>query len=159
VATNGFWSALTMATTLKLPMLFYVEDNGLGISVPSTCRRRAPTSPPTSRRSATCSCATATAPTPPRPRLLAEGVDHVRAGAGPALVRLTVPRLSSHSGPDNQKAYRTPEAIAADEARDPLPRLREFLLAHVMDEAEWTALEAEVARDVARRSPRRARAR
>src|SRR6202161_3988407 len=33
VATNGFWSALTMATTLKLPMLFYIEDNGLGISV------------------------------------------------------------------------------------------------------------------------------
>ena len=36
VATNGFWSALTMATTLKLPMLFYIEDNGYGISVPST---------------------------------------------------------------------------------------------------------------------------
>jgi 2-oxoisovalerate dehydrogenase E1 component len=33
VATNGFWSALTMATTLRLPLLFYVEDNGLGISV------------------------------------------------------------------------------------------------------------------------------
>ncbi len=36
VATNGFWSALTMATTLNLPMLFYIEDNGYGISVPST---------------------------------------------------------------------------------------------------------------------------
>src|SRR6201999_4327548 len=35
VATNGFWSALTMATTLQLPMLFYIEDNGLGISVRS----------------------------------------------------------------------------------------------------------------------------
>src|SRR5204863_3039214 len=34
VATNGFWSALTIATTLKLPMLFYIEDNGYGISVP-----------------------------------------------------------------------------------------------------------------------------
>src|SRR5689334_13079825 len=33
VATNGFWASLTMATTLKLPMLFYIEDNGLGISV------------------------------------------------------------------------------------------------------------------------------
>ncbi len=33
VATNGFWSALTMATTLSLPMMFYVEDNGLGLSV------------------------------------------------------------------------------------------------------------------------------
>ena len=35
VATNGFWSALTIATTLKLPMVFYIEDNGYGISVPS----------------------------------------------------------------------------------------------------------------------------
>ncbi|MBS1241702.1 MAG: Transketolase central region, partial [Gemmatimonadetes bacterium] len=35
VATNGFWSALTMATTLRLPMVFYIEDNGFGISVPS----------------------------------------------------------------------------------------------------------------------------
>jgi 2-oxoisovalerate dehydrogenase E1 component len=32
VATNGFWSALTIATTQKLPMLFYIEDNGFGIS-------------------------------------------------------------------------------------------------------------------------------
>src|ERR1700738_4458472 len=35
VATNGFWSALTVATTLQLPMLFYIEDNGFGISVSS----------------------------------------------------------------------------------------------------------------------------
>ncbi len=34
VATNGFWSALNIATTAKLPMLFYIEDNGYGISVP-----------------------------------------------------------------------------------------------------------------------------
>ena len=33
VATSGFWASLTMATTLKLPMLFYIEDNDLGISV------------------------------------------------------------------------------------------------------------------------------
>ncbi|MDB5368992.1 MAG: pyruvate dehydrogenase, partial [Roseomonas sp.] len=36
VATNGFWSALTIATTQKLPVLFYIEDNGYGISTPST---------------------------------------------------------------------------------------------------------------------------
>ena len=34
VATNGFWSAITIATTLELPMLFFIEDNGYGISVP-----------------------------------------------------------------------------------------------------------------------------
>ena len=35
VATNGFWSALNIATTQRLPLLFYIEDNGYGISVRS----------------------------------------------------------------------------------------------------------------------------
>ena len=34
-ATGGFWSALTIATTQQLPLLFYIEDNGYGISVTS----------------------------------------------------------------------------------------------------------------------------
>ena len=34
-ATGGFWSALTIATTQQLPLLFFIEDNGYGISVPS----------------------------------------------------------------------------------------------------------------------------
>src|SRR5262249_26045245 len=34
VATNGFWSALTIVTTLKLPYLFFIEDNGYSLSVP-----------------------------------------------------------------------------------------------------------------------------
>jgi 2-oxoisovalerate dehydrogenase E1 component len=159
VATSGFWSALTMATTLGLPVLFYVEDNGLGISVPSSFQTPGGNIAANLAsfgnlfvRDGDGSDPLATA------LLLAEGVDHVRAGRGPALVRLTVPRLSSHSGPDNQKAYRTPEAIQADEARDPLPRLREFCLAHVMDEAAWSALEAEVAGDVDGGARRRARA-
>jgi 2-oxoisovalerate dehydrogenase E1 component len=150
VATNGFWSALTMATTLELPMLFYVEDNGLGISVRSDMQT------PGANIAANLAsfrnlfirdgdgCDPATAA-----RLLAEGVDHVRGGRGPALVRLTVPRLSSHSGPDNQRGYRTAEEIAADEARDPLPRLRDLLLDGRMTEAEWAALEEEALRDVA----------
>src|SRR6201996_9388649 len=34
-ATNGFWAALNIATTERLPMLFFIEDNGYGISVPA----------------------------------------------------------------------------------------------------------------------------
>jgi len=33
VAANGFWAALNAATTQKLPLLFFIEDNGYGISV------------------------------------------------------------------------------------------------------------------------------
>ena len=35
-ATNGFWSALNIATTQRLPLLIFIEDNAYGISVPST---------------------------------------------------------------------------------------------------------------------------
>ncbi|HEX5970304.1 MAG TPA: transketolase C-terminal domain-containing protein [Gemmatimonadaceae bacterium] len=149
VATNGFWSALTMATTLKLPMLFYIEDNGLGISVRgemqtpggNIAKNLASFGNLFLRDGDGCDPAQAAA-------LIAECVDHVRTGQGPALVHLTVPRLSSHSGPDNQKGYRSEVEIAADVARDPLPKLRTHLVPAFMSEAQWTALEAEVARDV-----------
>jgi 2-oxoisovalerate dehydrogenase E1 component len=149
VATNGFWSALTMATTLRLPMLFYIEDNGLGISVKGDMQtpggniaaNLASFSGLFLRDGDGCDPARAAA-------LIAECVEHVRSGAGPALVHLTVPRLSSHSGPDNQKGYRTDDEIAADLARDPLPALRRHLVPSFMSDADWTALEAEVARDV-----------
>ncbi len=149
VATNGFWSALTMATTLKLPMLFYIEDNGLGISVGGEMQ-----TPGANIAANLASFQNLLVRdgdgTDPRAtsRLLSECVNHVRSGGGPALVRLTVPRLSSHSGPDNQKGYRTDDAIAADAARDPLPRLREYLVPGHLSEAEWSTLEADVARDV-----------
>ena len=149
VATNGFWSALTMATTLKLPMLFYIEDNGLGISVKGEMQtpggniatNLASFGNLFIRDGDGCNPGAAAS-------LIAECVDHVRSGAGPALVHLTVPRLSSHSGPDNQKGYRTEDEIAADLARDPLPQLRSHLVPSLMSEDEWTELEAQVAADV-----------
>src|SRR3984957_13602591 len=129
VATNGFWSALTMATTLALPMLFYIEDNGLGISV------RGEMQTPGGNIAANLASfgnllvrdGDGTDPGEAA-RLLEEVVAHVRGGTGPALVRLTVPRLSNHSGPDNQKGYRSDDEIAADWGRDPLPRLRAHLV-------------------------------
>jgi 2-oxoisovalerate dehydrogenase E1 component len=149
VATNGFWSALTMATTLRLPLLFYIEDNGVGISVrgdmqtpggniarnlasfENLCIRDGDGTEPEEAAS-----------------LLRDVVRHVRSGAGPALIRLTVPRLCSHSGPDNQRAYRTDAEIEADRRRDPLPRLRRFLVPKRLSDAEWRALEQEVTADV-----------
>src|SRR3982751_921937 len=90
VATNGFWASLTIATTLRLPMLFYIEDNGLGISVRSDMQT--PGGDITQnlasfgnlfiRNGDGCDPAESAA-------LLAECVEHVREGNGPALVRLT----------------------------------------------------------------------
>ena len=149
VATNGFWSALTMATTLKLPLLFYVEDNGLGISVRGEMQTPGGNVAANLASFGGLFVRDGDGSDPAQAaRLLKECVDHVRGGAGPALVRLTVPRLSSHSGPDNQKGYRTDQEIAADLERDPLPRLKQFLLRDRMTAAEWADLEREVGRDV-----------
>jgi len=150
VATNGFWSALTMATTLSLPMLFYIEDNGLGISV------RGEMQTPGGNIAANLASfgnlfvrdGDGTDPAESA-RLLDEVVAHVRGGRGPALIRLTVPRLCNHSGPDNQRGYRTDAEIAADWERDPLPRLRAHIVPAVMTPQEWRVLEGEVEGDVA----------
>lgn len=151
VATSGFWSALTMATTLKLPMLFYIEDNNLGISVSGDFQTPGGdiAANLASFKSLFIRNGDGTDPADCAEKL-SEAVTHVREGKGPALVRLTVPRLSSHSGPDNQKGYRSDAEIAADQQRDPLPRLRSFLVPAQISAAEWSQLETEVARDVDR---------
>jgi 2-oxoisovalerate dehydrogenase E1 component len=149
VATNGFWAALTMATTLNLPMLFYIEDNGLGISVGGEMQTPGADIARNLESFSNLMVQNGDGTDPHETSgLLQRAVEHVRAGHGPALVRLTVPRLSSHSGPDNQKGYRTEAQIADDAARDPLPKLRNYLVPALLSQGEWSALEAEVARDV-----------
>lgn len=149
VATNGFWSALTMATTLKLPMLFYIEDNGLGISVKGEMQTPGGNIAKNLRSFANLFIRDGDGTDPAQTaQLLGECARQVRSGNGPALIRLTVPRLCSHSGPDNQRGYRTEAEIAHDERRDPLPKLREHLLSTGMSGGEWTDLEREVERDV-----------
>jgi 2-oxoisovalerate dehydrogenase E1 component len=136
-ATNGFWAALTMATTLKLPMLFYIEDNGYGISVPSSFQT------PGGNIAANLASFSGlhvldgdgTEPAEAA-RLISHAFAHVRDRQGPCLLRLTVPRLQGHSLQDTQ-TYKSAETIAEEWARDPLPRLRDYLVPALMTEAEW----------------------
>src|SRR5688572_28923217 len=149
VATNGFWSSLTMATTLRLPMLFYIEDNGLGISVKGEMQTPGGNIARNLASFGNLFIRDGDGTDPGETAsLLADGVEHVRSDEGPGLIHLTVPRLCSHSGPHNQRGYRTEAEIAADSERDPLPRLRTHIAA-TLSEREWATLEEEVARDVA----------
>jgi len=42
-ATNGFWAALNIVTTERLPLLFFIEDNGMESPCLRSCRLRAAT--------------------------------------------------------------------------------------------------------------------
>ncbi len=141
-ATNGFWAALTIATTQKLPMLFYVEDNQYGISVPSTFQTPGGDIARNlgSFRNLKIISGDGTEPAEAA-RLIAEATEHVRSGEGPALLRLTVPRLQGHSFQDTQ-TYKDEDFVKSEWARDPLPKLKSYLVGSVMDEAEWDAIAA-----------------
>lgn len=145
VATNGFWAALTIATTQKLPMLFYVEDNQYGISVPSTYQTPGGNIARNLESFTGLQVFSGDGTEPAEAaRLLREATDHVRGRNGPALLRLTVPRLQGHSFQDTQ-AYKSEEFVASEWARDPLPKLRSYLVGSLLDEAEWDAIAAEAA--------------
>ena len=149
VATNGFWSCLTIATTLKLPVLFYIEDNGLGISVRGGMQTPGGNIAANLASFANLLIRDGDGTDPGAAAgLIDEVVTHVREGNGPALVRLTVPRLCSHSGPDNQKGYRSDAEIAQDWDRDPVPKLKAYLVPALLSESEWAVLERQVERDV-----------
>jgi 2-oxoisovalerate dehydrogenase E1 component len=141
VATNGFWSALTMATTLRLPMVFYIEDNGYGISVPSWLQTPGGDIAANLGSFKNLLIRNGSGVDPEEAaRLIGECVGHARSGGGPALVRLTVPRLCGHSGQDTQ-AYKPPELLAREQADDPLPRLYRYLRAGRLSEEHLAAAE------------------
>jgi len=152
VATNGFWSALTIATTQQLPMLFYIEDNQYGISVPSTYQTPGGDIAGNLASFGNLHVLSGDGTEPAEAaRLLGEAVDHVRGREGPALLRLTVPRLQGHSAQDTQ-TYKSEDFVQSEWARDPLPKLKSYLVGWLLSENEWDALarEAEAAVETAR---------
>jgi 2-oxoisovalerate dehydrogenase E1 component len=150
VATNGFWSALTMATTLSLPILFFIEDNAYGISVPSTLQTPGGDIAANLASFANLRVASGDGTDPAESiGLIRDMVSHVRERRGPALLRLVVPRLEGHSFQDTQ-TYKPDQTIAAERARDPLPRLRNHLVPAEFDDKEWNRIAEEAAREVER---------
>jgi 2-oxoisovalerate dehydrogenase E1 component len=147
-ATNGFWSALNIATTLKLPMLFYIEDNGFGISVPSVLQTPGGNIAANLRSFAGLTILEGDGSNPAQAAELTQrAVALVRTQRAPVMLRLTVPRLSGHSGQDTQ-AYKSRETVQEESARDPMTSLHAFLVPRVLPESEWSALAAAARRDV-----------
>lgn len=148
VASNGFWSALTVATTQSLPMLFYIEDNGYGISVPSTVQTPGGNIAANlgAWKGLTIFSGDGTDPVEAA-RLVTEAVAHVRDRRAPAMLRLTVPRLEGHSFQDTQ-TYKDDKVVAAEWARDPWQKLHDYMVPSLLDQQGWDAEVAHAAETV-----------
>ena len=141
IASNGFWSALNIATTQRLPMLFFIEDNRYGLSVPAEIQ--------TPQGNIAANLASfqnllILEADGSRPKQISEtiftAVSHVRSGEGPCLLRIDVPRLQGHTFIDDQ-AYKSQSELADEAARDPVKRLKSYLgRRRIISSKEWDAL-------------------
>ena len=143
--SEGYCSeSINGADREKLPVIFVVQDNGYGISVPKRDQ---------SANEFLCDNFSGYSNLkiircdgldfPDSRRAMAEALAYVRTGQGPAMVYATCVRLGSHSNSDRHELYRDDAERAEAKAKDPLPRFRAYCLAQGLSEDELKAIETE----------------
>src|SRR5206468_9431850 len=146
-----FHEVLNVASIRRCPVVFFCEYNGWALSVPQPLQVAGPG---VAERAAGYGI--------PGVRVhgddffavhlaVQEAAERARAGDGPTLIEAEVLRLQSHSTDDDQRAYRDAAELAAESARDPIPRMRAALIHRgwLTDEAD-ASLRKEVDREVER---------
>jgi 2-oxoisovalerate dehydrogenase E1 component len=143
-STGNFHESLNMAGLWKLPVVYIVENNLYGMSVPIT-------SAAAKLDIADRACAY------DMPGEVVDGmdvlavreavgraVDRARQGGGPSLIECQAYRWYGHSRSD-PRAYRTKEEEAAWKARDPIPSFAAWLVENgIYSQQEIDALEEKV---------------
>jgi 2-oxoisovalerate dehydrogenase E1 component len=124
------YEALNGASREQLPVIFVVQNNGFGISVP-TWEQSANTRVSDNYRGLKhleiinvdgtdfIDCHQG----------MQRAIEYVQSGEGPALIHAQCVRIGAHSNSDRQELYRSDEEIAAAKAQDPLEQLKADLIA------------------------------
>jgi pyruvate dehydrogenase E1 component alpha subunit len=142
---GDFHEALNLAGVFQAPVVFVVQNNGWAISVP---RSRQTAAKYIAHRGLGYGI----------PgylvdgndllavyKIVADSVARARAGQGPTLIEAITYRLGAHTTADDPKKYRPESEVQEWRKRDPIPRFRNFLLAHdLLTEAEDQRLHQEV---------------
>src|SRR6267143_118378 len=144
---GDFFEALCFATEKKLPMLFLVEDNGYGISMPT--RKNNPLAlnvleAKNWRQIEGQDVQQVYDAT-------AEAFEKIRAGGGPFFFWIKMERLSSHTSSDDQKLYRDAEELRDLEKCDPLTCWKDRLIEEgIISAEEFAKLDIEIKERVRR---------
>ena len=138
---GDFFEAICFAKEKKLPVLFLVEDNAYGISMPT--RETNPLAldvlePDNWRRINGENVQQVY-------DAAAEAFEKIRAGRGPFFFWIKMERLSSHTSSDDQKLYRSEEELRVLEKFDPLICWKDELIEEgIISAEEFAKLDNEV---------------
>ena len=144
---GDFFEAICFAKEKKLPVLFLVEDNAYGISMPT--RETNPLALDILEQENwrqiegqdVQQVYDATA----------EAFEKIRAGGGPFFFWIKMERLSSHTSSDDQKLYRSAEELRDLEKFDPLVCWKDQLIKEgVITQKDYAALDNEIKERVRR---------
>jgi len=142
IASSGFWSALNIATTLNLPMVFVIEDNGWGIGVPSYLQTPGGNIAENLRSFKNLTVLEGKGYIPEETySVLREGFEIARKNRA-VLIRFEVARIEGHSISDRQE-YRSREEIEKSREKDPIVYLRSLV-------ENWEEVESRAKADVER---------
>src|SRR5947208_8470216 len=138
---GDFFEAISFAKEKKLPVLFVVEDNGYGISMPTRetnplvlgVLQASDWQQIDGRDVQKLYDAASVA------------MEGIRAGKGPAFFWIKMERLSSHTSSDDQKLYRSPEELRELEKCDPLKCWKDQLIEEgVITAEEFLKIDTEI---------------
>ncbi len=144
---GDFFEAVCFAKEKKLPLLFLVEDNAYGISMPT--RKTNPLAlnvleSDNWRQIEGQNVQQVYEAT-------AEAFEKIRAGGGPFFFWVTMERLSSHTSSDDQKLYRSDEELRVLEKFDPLKCWKDRLIEEgIITAEEYAKLDEEIKERVRR---------
>ena len=140
-----FYEAVNGATREKVPVVFVIQDNGYGISVPKADQTANLYAADNFRGFANLKIIFCDGlDVFDSFRAMREAIEYVKSGAGAAMVHARCVRIHSHSNSDRHELYRTPEELEAALKADPLPRFRRTLIENgMLTEDEIAAIEAQ----------------
>ncbi|MCX7880340.1 MAG: thiamine pyrophosphate-dependent enzyme [Ignavibacteria bacterium] len=144
-AEGYFFEALNSASAEKLPVVFVIQNNKFGISVPlndvmATTNVAENFSGLKNLKIFNCDGRDPF----DSYRALRQAIDWVETGEGFAIVHADCDRIGSHSNSDNHELYRTPEELETVRRRDPLLQFRYHILdKQIATEEELKQIEEE----------------
>ncbi len=126
---GDFHEAVNFACVHNLAVIFVIQDNGWAISVPSQQQTAGGSIVNMARGYKGLAVfdidgcdfeETSTA--------LTDAVSKARSGGGPSLVVAKVPRMGPHSNSDDPSKYQDKHALELEKAKDPIPRLEQWIV-------------------------------
>jgi 2-oxoisovalerate dehydrogenase E1 component len=129
-ASEGYvFEALHGAAREELPVVFVIQNNRYGISVPISEQSVSPNVADNfSGIKRLCIVRCDGTNVFDSWRGMQEAVDYVKSNKGPALLHADCIRINSHSNSDRHELYRSPEELEEVKRWDPVKRFRQYLL-------------------------------